>query len=278
MKCSKCNDNYGFNGTDRSTCLSIETNLSHYYTKDHGYSYFPCSEENSNCTGCYYEVKEENNIGVHCYQCTGNMILLNKQRGLCVEKQDLENKTRYYFINETHAGDCSVTFENCISCDNDIFCSKCKYGYGYSGEYGKCVPKEMIKKVVIASDGTTTYEEVKKNDPIKDSQRSDKPDEIDKSTNTALEFIYNDEQQRAVIDTIYKGFPLNSMYWALNEDGTYEVIDGQQRTISFCEFIDGNFSTILENSLNYFNNFNETVQNRILDYECTIYICEGNEQ
>ena len=165
LKCSKCNDNYGFNGTDRSTCLSIETNLSHYYTKDHGYSYFPCSEENSNCTGCYYEEKEENNIGVHCYQCTGNMILLNKQRGLCVEKQDLENKTRYYFINETHAGDCSVTFENCISCDNDIFCSKCKYGYGYSGEYGKCVPKEMIKKVVIASDGTTTYEEVKKNEP-----------------------------------------------------------------------------------------------------------------
>ena len=161
----KCDDNYGFNGTDRSTCLSIETNLSHYYTKDHGYSYFPCSEENSNCTGCYYEEKEENNIGVHWYQCTGNMILLNKQRGLCVEKQDLENKTRYYFINETHAGDCSVTFENCISCDNDIFCSKCKYGYGYSGEYGKCVPKEMIKKVVIASDGTTTYEEVKKNEP-----------------------------------------------------------------------------------------------------------------
>lgn len=92
------------------------------------------------------------------------------------------------------------------------------------------------------------------------------------------EFIYNDEQQRAVIDTVYKGFPLNSMYWALNDDGTYEVIDGQQRTISFCEFCEGNFSTILENSLNYFGNFSDTIQNRILDYECTVYICEGNEQ
>lgn len=92
------------------------------------------------------------------------------------------------------------------------------------------------------------------------------------------EFVYNIDQQRAVIDTIYKGFPLNSMYWAKNEDGTYEVIDGQQRTISFCEFCDGNFSTLLENSLNYFYNFNDVIKNKILEYPCTIYICEGNEQ
>jgi hypothetical protein len=35
------------------------------------------------------------------------------------------------------------------------------------------------------------------------------------------EFVYKDKQRDAVIDTITKGFPLNVMYWAKNEDGTY---------------------------------------------------------
>ena len=46
------------------------------------------------------------------------------------------------------------------------------------------------------------------------------------------EFIYSDRQQQAVIDTVTKGYPLNVMYWAVRSDGTYEVIDGQQRTLS----------------------------------------------
>ena len=49
------------------------------------------------------------------------------------------------------------------------------------------------------------------------------------------EFIYKPEQQQAVVDTVTKGYPLNVMYWAVREDGTYEVIDGQQRTLSVCE-------------------------------------------
>lgn len=32
------------------------------------------------------------------------------------------------------------------------------------------------------------------------------------------------------------------MYWVKNEDGSFEVLDGQQRTVSFCEYIAGNFS------------------------------------
>lgn len=48
------------------------------------------------------------------------------------------------------------------------------------------------------------------------------------------EFVYKDNQREAVIKTILKQFPLNVMYWAKNEDGTFEVLDGQQRTISFC--------------------------------------------
>jgi len=44
------------------------------------------------------------------------------------------------------------------------------------------------------------------------------------------EFIYKDKQRNAVIDTITKDFPLNVMYWAVRDDGNYEIIDGQQRT------------------------------------------------
>ena len=48
------------------------------------------------------------------------------------------------------------------------------------------------------------------------------------------EFVYKPEQRDAVINTVNKGYPLNVMYWAVREDGTYEIIDGQQRTISIC--------------------------------------------
>ena len=45
------------------------------------------------------------------------------------------------------------------------------------------------------------------------------------------EFVYNDIQQKAVIDTVIKRFPLNVMYWAVRDDNEkpYEIIDGQQQ-------------------------------------------------
>ena len=56
------------------------------------------------------------------------------------------------------------------------------------------------------------------------------------------EFVYDEKKRNAVIDTIRKGFPLNVMYWVKNSDGTFEVLDGQQRTISFCQYINNDFS------------------------------------
>ena len=55
------------------------------------------------------------------------------------------------------------------------------------------------------------------------------------------EFVYKDKQQKAVISTIVRGFPLNTMYWVKNEDNSFELLDGQQRTMSICEFVEGNF-------------------------------------
>ena len=87
------------------------------------------------------------------------------------------------------------------------------------------------------------------------------------------EFIYKPQQQEAVIDTLTKGYPLNVMYWAVREDGTYEVIDGQQRTLSICEYVVGRFAYMFR----YFGNLAADEQKEILDYGLTVYFCEGTE-
>jgi hypothetical protein len=88
------------------------------------------------------------------------------------------------------------------------------------------------------------------------------------------EFVYDDRKRNAVLDTIRKNFPLNVMYWALNEDGSYEVLDGQQRTISFCQYVNSDYS--IDNR--YFHNLTRTEQDLILDYKLMIYFCEGNDR
>lgn len=87
------------------------------------------------------------------------------------------------------------------------------------------------------------------------------------------EFIYKDKQRDAVINTITKNFPLNVMYWAVREDGTFEVIDGQQRTISICQYIDGDFA--FQNR--YFHNLKADEKEQILNYKLMVYVCSGTE-
>ena len=87
------------------------------------------------------------------------------------------------------------------------------------------------------------------------------------------EFIYKDIQRDAVIDTITKKFPLNTMYWSVRKDGNYEIIDGQQRTISVCQYVKGDFSI---DGL-AFHNLPKDKQEQILNYRLMIYFCSGTE-
>lgn len=87
------------------------------------------------------------------------------------------------------------------------------------------------------------------------------------------EFIYKDKQREAVIDTITKHFPLNVMYWADNGNGTYEVIDGQQRTISICQYINGDFAYFFK----YFHNLQQDEKEQILNYKLMVYLCSGTD-
>lgn len=87
------------------------------------------------------------------------------------------------------------------------------------------------------------------------------------------EFVYKDKQRDAVVNTVTKDFPLNVMYWAVREDGSFEVIDGQQRTISICQYVTGVFS--FQNL--YFHNLQEDKKEKILNYKLMIYRCTGTD-
>jgi len=89
------------------------------------------------------------------------------------------------------------------------------------------------------------------------------------------EFIYNEKEQQAVITTVLHGYPLNVMYWVKRSDDAecpYEIMDGQQRTLSLCEYVAGHFSYDFKN----FHNQPADIQKKILDYKLKIYVCEGD--
>lgn len=87
------------------------------------------------------------------------------------------------------------------------------------------------------------------------------------------EFIYGAKERQAVIETVTQDFPLNVMYWSVRDDGNFEVIDGQQRTISICQYVEGDFSW---NGL-YFHNLTDDQQEQILNYKLMVYLCEGTD-
>lgn len=87
------------------------------------------------------------------------------------------------------------------------------------------------------------------------------------------EFVYKDKQRDAVIETVTKSFPLNVMYWSACEDGRYEIIDGQQRTISLCEYVSNQFTI---NNM-FFKNLPNDRQEQILSYELMVYVCSGDD-
>ena len=88
------------------------------------------------------------------------------------------------------------------------------------------------------------------------------------------EFVYDEKDRVAVIDSIMNGFPLNVMYWVVRADGGFEVMDGQQRTVSIGQFFSGDFSY----SMRYFHNFGPEERERFLGYRLKVYFCSGTDE
>lgn len=96
------------------------------------------------------------------------------------------------------------------------------------------------------------------------------------------EFVYSSKQSRAVVDTVLKGAPLSLIYWAKREPdeqnpAEYEILDGQQRTLSLMRFLNGAFSVKYGEAEHYFHTLPQDVQEKILNYELLVYVCDGTD-
>lgn len=92
-------------------------------------------------------------------------------------------------------------------------------------------------------------------------------------------YIYADgKKDVAVIESLLKGYPIGLIYFNKNND-FLEVLDGQQRITSIGRYTTGRFPIVDDNGMQqYFSALSEEEQNKIMDTELTIYICEGEEQ
>ena len=95
------------------------------------------------------------------------------------------------------------------------------------------------------------------------------------------EFVYDDKKKKAVMDSVLNGFPLNVMYWSENSDGSFEMLDGQQRTISICEWLDNGYSVFANPAspnTPYYAHTSTEITEKVLDYKLMIYICNGSDE
>ena len=94
------------------------------------------------------------------------------------------------------------------------------------------------------------------------------------------EFIYSPQQEQQVIYSVLKGFPLSTMYWSKQDDqnNKYEILDGQQRTLSICRFIDNKYFIDIEGYPKKFINLSKDQKDLIFNYPLMIYLCEGTDQ
>jgi hypothetical protein len=92
-------------------------------------------------------------------------------------------------------------------------------------------------------------------------------------------YIYADgKRDVAVIDSLLRGYPLGLIYFNKLEDGSLEVLDGQQRITSFGRFVTGKFAIEDENEMpQYFGGLAENQKQQILNSEILVYECQGTE-
>lgn len=82
-------------------------------------------------------------------------------------------------------------------------------------------------------------------------------------------FIWSSKDQKLLIDSIRKGYPLPNFFILKNKDNTFEMVDGQQRAITIYKFIKNEFR---DSSKHYYKDYNEnTFMNCKHSKKCTFY-------
>ena len=97
------------------------------------------------------------------------------------------------------------------------------------------------------------------------------------------EYVYDDYKRDKVIDTVLRDLPLGIMYFVERDDGSLEVLDGQQRLISICRYVNGQFSVkppdnIVKQVENVSFNMYDSVMDAFNNYDLHVYICKGSDK
>jgi hypothetical protein len=92
-------------------------------------------------------------------------------------------------------------------------------------------------------------------------------------------YIYADGVRDAkVIQSLLQLYPLGLLYFNRTGEDSYEVLDGQQRVTSIGRFVKDQFAIVDGKGMHqYFSGLAEDLQQRILNSELLVYICEGAE-
>jgi len=92
------------------------------------------------------------------------------------------------------------------------------------------------------------------------------------------EFVWDEERQSRLIESVLMRIPLPVFYLAENMDGKLVVVDGLQRLTTFQRFLNGQLSLRLENEElkgNFFDDLVPKLQNRIEDTQLTLYLIDA---
>ena len=121
--CIKCVSKYAFIGNDNKKCINIdEIDINKYYTEDNGISYFPCDTYINNCDEC--SKKDE------CNKCISSYVILDNNKSICINKEELDEKKTAFKIDEYNYKSCNLAINNCITCTSENYCLTCNGGYG----------------------------------------------------------------------------------------------------------------------------------------------------
>lgn len=93
------------------------------------------------------------------------------------------------------------------------------------------------------------------------------------------EYVYDKNQARSVIDSILNAYPIGVFHWGKKQNG-WELIDGQQRTISICQFCNGEYAVNYRGTEMYYEEFKAKFPNEadeFANYELIVYECDGQE-
>ena len=89
-------------------------------------------------------------------------------------------------------------------------------------------------------------------------------------------YIYADSKRDvAVIESVLKGYPLGLFYFNKLDENKYEVLDGQQRITSLGRFVKNKFAVKINGLEQIFDGLNKEMQDKILNTELLVFICEG---